>query len=166
MSSLIPETQKELKSLVEEYGDVVIGDVNVSQVVGGARGIKSMLWLGSNLDANEGIRFRGHTIPDVQEHFPGDGEPRPESLLWLLLTGDIPTAEQEAAVTAELHERAALPAGVEEMVNALPKTMHPMTQLCTAVLYLQVCAWQLVVLLGWCMQSGLTMCVCRVWLAP
>ena len=37
MSSLIPETQKELKSLVEEYGDVVVGDVNVSQVVGGAR---------------------------------------------------------------------------------------------------------------------------------
>lgn len=137
VAELIPSTQAEVKSLVEEYGDVVVGDVNVSQVVGGARGIKSMLWLGSNLDANEGIRFRGHTIPDVQEHFPGDGEPRPESLLWLLMTGDIPTAEQEAAVTAELHERSTLPDGIEEMINALPKTMHPMTQLATSVLYLQ-----------------------------
>lgn len=40
-------------------------------------------------------------------------------------------------MTAELHERAPLPAGVEDMINALPKTMHPMTQLATGVLYLQ-----------------------------
>lgn len=137
LETLIPTTQQEVRGLVEEYGDVVIGDVTVEQVVGGARGIKSLVWLGSNLDANEGIRFRGLTIPDVQKQFPGDGEPRPESLLWLLLTGEVPTLEQEAAVTAELHSRAELPAGVEEAMNALPKTMHPMTQLATGVLYLQ-----------------------------
>lgn len=137
LAEMIPSTQAQVKGLTEEYGDVIVDKVAVKQIIGGARGIKSMLWLGSNLDANEGIRFRGHTIPDVQEKFPGDGEPKPESLLWLLLTGDIPTLEQEKAVTEELHARSDLPEGVEELVNALPKDMHPMTKLSTAVLYLQ-----------------------------
>lgn len=53
VGELIPSTQAELREVVEEYGDVVIGEVKVEQVVGGARGIKSMVWLGSNLDANE-----------------------------------------------------------------------------------------------------------------
>lgn len=137
VSELVPQEQARVRGLVEEYGDVVVDKVTVEQIVGGARGIKSMIWMGSNLDSNEGIRFRGHTIPEVQKLFPGDGEPKPESLIWLLMTGDVPTAEQEASVTAEMHERAALPEGVEEMINALPKDMHPMTKLCTSILYLQ-----------------------------
>lgn len=45
----------------------------------------------------QGIRFRGLTIPDCQEKLPGyveGGEPMPEALLWLLLTGDVPTKAQ------------------------------------------------------------------------
>jgi citrate synthase len=56
-----------------------------------------MLWETSNLDSEEGIRFRGYTIPELQEKlptYPGGEEPLPEGLLWLLLTGDIPTADQ------------------------------------------------------------------------
>lgn len=137
VSELVPKEQARLRNLVEEYGDVIVDEVSVDQIVGGARGIKSMIWLGSNLDANEGIRFRGLTIPQVQEVFPGEGEPKPESLLWLLLTGDVPTLEQEESVTAELHARSALPAGVEDLINSLPKTMHPMSQFAASILYLQ-----------------------------
>ena len=42
----------------------------------------------------QGIRFRGLTIPDCQKQLPSyikGGEPMPEALLWLLLTGDVPT---------------------------------------------------------------------------
>ena len=45
----------------------------------------------------QGIRFRGYTIPELQEKlpsYPGGSEPQPEGLLWLLLTGEIPTAYQ------------------------------------------------------------------------
>ena len=35
------------------------------------RGIKGMVWETSVLDADEGIRFRGLTIPDCQEVLPG-----------------------------------------------------------------------------------------------
>lgn len=89
----------------------------------------------------QGIRFRGYTIPELQQLLPKaveGGEPLPEGLLWLLLTGEIPTPAQAASVTAELHKRAALPPHVGEMIKAFPKHMHPMTKLASAVLALQV----------------------------
>ena len=74
--------------------------------LGGMRDIKGMVWETSLLDAQEGIRFRGHTIPDLQKKLPtipGGTEPLPEGLLWLLLTGDIPTVAEAKSVTEELH---------------------------------------------------------------
>lgn len=97
----------------------------------------------------EGIRFRGYTIPELQGLLPvakKDAtsaedrkmmEPLPEGLLWLLLTGEIPTSEQVEGLTAELHDRATLPAHIESMIRAFPKGMHPMTQLSAAVLACQ-----------------------------
>lgn len=67
---------------------------------------------------------------------PG-GEPLPEGLLWLLLTGEVPTAAEAASVTAELHARAKLPAHVAPLIRSLPKGMHPMTQLSIAVMAMQ-----------------------------
>lgn len=100
-----------------------------------------MLWDTSLLDAQEGIRFRGLTIEDIQEQFPkplaGQTEPLPESMLWLLMTGEIPTAEQTQVLGDELRSRAALPQHVVDMVNSYPKNMHPMTQFSSAVLAMQ-----------------------------
>lgn len=45
-----------------DYGSKVVGEVTLDQVYGGARGIKSLVWEGSVLDAEEGIRFRGKTV--------------------------------------------------------------------------------------------------------
>jgi citrate synthase len=81
----------------------------VDQAIGGARGVKCMIWETSNLDPEEGIRFRGLTIPECQAVLPtysgkaGDGEPMLESLFWLLLTSEVPTKEQADSLTAELH---------------------------------------------------------------
>jgi citrate synthase len=64
-----------------EHGSKVIGEVTLDQVYGGARGIKSLVWEGSVLDSEEGIRFRGKTIPECQEILPkapGGKEPLPE----------------------------------------------------------------------------------------
>ena len=108
---------------------------------GGARSIKSMLWETSLLDPVEGIRFRGYSIPELQETLPSFGaegaEPTPEGLFWLLMTGEVPTKAQADALTAELHSRATLPAHVEPMIRAFPKGMHPMTQLSSAILAMQ-----------------------------
>ena len=93
-----------------------------------------MIWETSNLDAQEGIRFRGLTIPECQAVLPtksgkaGDGEPLLESLFWLLLTSEVPTKEQVDTITQEFHSRSTLPTHVRPIMDALPKTMHPMTQ--------------------------------------
>lgn len=49
-----------------EYGSKVLGEVTLDQAYGGARGIKSLVWEGSVLDSEEGIRFRGKTVRGVQ----------------------------------------------------------------------------------------------------
>ena len=55
-------------------------------------------------------------------------QPLLESLMWLLLTSEVPTKEQVDTLTAELHSRATLPPHVKPLLNSLPKDMHPMTQ--------------------------------------
>ena len=58
--------------------------MTLDQVYGGARGIKCLVWEGSVLDSEEGIRFRGKTIPECQELLPtapGGKEPLPEGKL-------------------------------------------------------------------------------------
>lgn len=64
---------------------------------GGMRGIKGLVCETSVLDPEEGIRFRGYSIPECQKLLPkakGGQEPLPEGLFWLLVTGDIPNEAQ------------------------------------------------------------------------
>ena len=91
----------------------------------------------------KGIRFRGYSIPELQQKLvtfkgvPGDGEPTPEALIWLLLTSQLPTTAQANSITFELNNRSKLPPGVEELIRNFPKNMHPMTQMSTALLACQ-----------------------------
>lgn len=48
-----------------DYGNKVVGEVTLDQVYGGARGIKALVWEGSVLDSEEGIRFRGKTVGSI-----------------------------------------------------------------------------------------------------
>merc|ERR1711957_820445 len=66
-----------------------------------------------------------------------ENEPLPEAILWLLLTGDIPTVGQTNWLKDELHSRAQLPAHVEPLIRSLPDNMHPMTMLSTGIMALQ-----------------------------
>ena len=61
------------------------------------RGILGLVTETSVLDPEEGIRFRGYSIPECQKLLPtapGGVEPLPEGLFWLLMTGEIPTQAQ------------------------------------------------------------------------
>ncbi len=56
----------------------------------------------SVLDPEEGIRFRGYSIPECQKLLPkakGGEEPLPEGLFWLLATSEVPTEAQVQSVT-------------------------------------------------------------------
>jgi len=61
------------------------------------------------------------SIPDCQKVLPpapGGKEIIPESMFWLLLTGQIPTKEQSLTLSKELAERGELPKFIEDLVDS------------------------------------------------
>lgn len=136
----LPSAIAEVKEVRAQHGKKSLGEVTVDQAYGGMRGIKALTYETSLLDVEEGIRFRGLTIPECQERLPkaaGGSEPLPESLMWLLLTGDVPTDAQIDQLRADLASRATVPESVLRTIDALPTTLHPMSQFSIAVLALQ-----------------------------
>jgi len=136
MEKLIPEKQKEVIEFRKAKGGAKVGEVTVDMMYGGMRGIKALVTETSVLDPEEGIRFRGYSIPECQKLLPsapGGEEPLPEGLFWLLMTGEVPTADQVASITKEWNDRAAIPNHVVTMLNNFPNKLHPMSQLAAAV---------------------------------
>ncbi|XP_017781313.1 PREDICTED: probable citrate synthase 2, mitochondrial [Nicrophorus vespilloides] len=137
LAAKIPIHQETVKNFRKKHGGEKLCDVIVNQAYGGMRGIVAMVCETSILDPEEGIRFRGHTIPDCQKKLPkasGGEEPLPEGLFWLLLTGDIPNDAQVKAISKEWASRAALAPHVMTLLKNLPSTVHPMSQLSAAVI--------------------------------
>eukprot|EP00052_Salpingoeca_macrocollata_P000142 m.18793 g.18793 ORF g.18793 m.18793 type:complete len:463 (-) comp10249_c1_seq1:174-1562(-) len=140
LAELIPEKQKEVMDFRQQHKDTVVDTFTVDQVYGGMRSIKCMVTETSVLDPNEGIRYRGFTLDELQEKLPkakGGSEPLPEAAFWLLLTGEIPTKDQTDAVSKEWASRADLPKHVTDMIANFPQTLHPMSQFSAAVCALQ-----------------------------
>lgn len=95
-----------------------------------------MVWEGSVLDADEGIRFHGKTIKECQKELPkgtSGTEMLPESMFWLLLTGQVPSTSQVRQLSRELAEKSELPEFVDKLLANFPKDLHPMTQFAIAV---------------------------------
>lgn len=100
-----------------------------------------MLYETSALDPQDGITYNGgFSIPDICAKGPKaiqDGEPLPEAVFWLLLTGAFPTESELKALQAELKSLGQLPKETEDLLRTLPKETHPMTQLSMGILSLQ-----------------------------
>jgi len=136
LTEKIPVVQEEVKAFRKQHGNTKVGEITVDMMYGGMRGMKGLVTETSVLDAEEGIRFRGYTIPECQELLPkapGGQEPLPEGLFWLLLTGDIPTEEQVRGLSADWAARAELPSHVVTMLNNFPSHLHPMAQFSAAM---------------------------------
>lgn len=135
-ADIFPKQAEDIKQFKKEHGKTVIDQLLLEQAYGGMRGIKGIVWEGSVLDPEEGIRFRGRTIPDIKKELPtinGSSEPVPEALFWLLLTGEVPTESQVKAFSADLASRSEVPEHVLKLLDSLPKDLHPMAQLSIAV---------------------------------
>jgi citrate synthase len=134
----------EIKELLKEHGNKKIGEVTLAQIYQGMRGITGLVSETSLLDAQEGIRFRGYSIPDLQQKLPkanlktGRGtEPLPEGLFHLMLLGELPSDEDVHDITANWQRRSHVPNHVFAAIEALPKDSHPMTQFVVAIMALQ-----------------------------
>lgn len=130
----------QIKELLKEHGSKVIGEVQLSQIYQGMRGITGLVSETSLLDAQDGIRFRGYSIPELQEKLPkaeGGSEPLPEGLFYLMLVGELPTEEDAQHVTSVWQRRSHVPNHVFATIEALPVATHPMTQFVVGVMALQ-----------------------------
>ncbi|MCR9285854.1 MAG: citrate (Si)-synthase [Bacteroidetes bacterium] len=130
----------EFKALLKEHGSTKVDEVVLSQIFGGARGIKMMLWETSQLDPIKGISFRGYSIPELKELLPTgpDGkEPLPEALFWLMLVGEIPSDDQVRWLTDQWTHRSNVPEHTFKVLEALPTDTHPMTQFNIAITSMQ-----------------------------
>ena len=136
LESLIPSKRALLKEVKTNHGHKTLGTIKVENAIGGMRGLKAMLWEGSVLDPNEGIRFHGRSIEDCRRDLPkgtSGTEMLPEAMFWLLLTGQVPTTTQTRQFSRQLSTLSPLPDFVSSLLDSLPKTLHPMTQFSIAV---------------------------------
>jgi citrate synthase len=132
MSKLKDKLQEKIEAwrprttaLLKKAGDVKLGEVTIAQALGGARGVKCLVTDISYLDPQEGIRFRGFTIPEVLAKLPK------------VPGGDLPTKADAEEVAAEFKTRARVPQYVFDVLRAMPRDTHPMTMLSAAILSMQ-----------------------------
>jgi citrate synthase len=140
LAEQIPGWRERVKRLVKESGNVKVDEVTIAQVYGGMRDVISLVTDISYVDPNEGIRFRGLTIPEVLEQLPkppGAKMPYVGGLYYLLLIGKVPSVEQALGVENEWKARASLPQFVFDVLLTMPRESHPMMLFSSAILALQ-----------------------------
>ena len=136
----INQSRIRVKELVSNYGDKIVGEISLRQIYSGMRGMLSMVTETSKLDPDEGIRFRGYSLPEIQDVLPrakGSNQPLPEGMFYLMLIGELPSEQDVKLISLELEERSSVPNYVFDVINNLPKSMHPMTQFSIAILSLR-----------------------------
>ncbi|MGZ4835756.1 MAG: citrate (Si)-synthase [Terriglobales bacterium] len=136
----IEEFRPRTHKLTKEFGHVVIDEVTIEQTMGGARDIRSLVTDISYLDPQEGIRFRGKTIPETLAFLPkarNSNYPTVEAFWYFLLTGESPNQAQHREVLGEWKVRQIVPSYVWDVIRALPRDSHPMVMLSTGILAMQ-----------------------------
>jgi citrate synthase len=126
--------------LLKEYGDVKVGEVTIAQAINGMRGVKALTTDISYLDPNEGIRFRGKTIPETMAALPkppGKDYPYVEGFWFFLLTGDVPTEAEALEVVEEFKKRRKMPQYVIDLLRNMPCGTHPMAMFSAAIVAMQ-----------------------------
>ena len=130
----------EIKDLLKEHGNKKIGEVTLSQIYQGMRGMTGLVTETSLLDAQEGIRFRGYSIPELQKKLPRHQRELNlcrKDLFYLMLMGELPSKEDVHELTSNWQRRSHVPNHVFDAIEALPVTTHPMTQFVVAIMALQ-----------------------------
>jgi citrate synthase len=134
------ELAEKIKELLKNYSHTKIEEVTIGQVYQGMRGITGLVSETSLLDPNEGIRFRGFSIPQLRQKLPkaeGGAEPLPEGLFYLMLMGELPSESDVTEIGNAWGRRSHVPNHVFDAIDALPVSTHPMTMLSIAIMSMQ-----------------------------
>jgi citrate synthase len=122
--------QKRYRSLLQGYGDrpLTAGPVLVQHVLRGNRGIPGGMTDTSFVHPYKGVQFNGNLPCDEAI----EKAKIPEAIFWYMLVEQLPQAAELQAFQSDLASRLAVPGYVWDVLDALPVSTHPMTQLQTA----------------------------------
>ncbi|UKJ90579.1 citrate synthase, mitochondrial precursor [Theileria orientalis] len=139
IEKLVKVKREKVAELHKNYGSKNLGNVTLSMLFSGLKDVPAMVTETSELDPQKGIKFRGLTVDEMLRKLPGKNEdcPYTESVLWYLLTGEVPELDDVKELSKELHARSAVPKHVFQVMESMPPDSHPLTQYVTAVSALQ-----------------------------
>jgi len=130
LAQQVPGLRETVRKLTKESGAVKISQCTIEQAYGGMRGVKSLVCDTSEVPPDKGLIIRGIPVSQLTEQLP-------EETLWLLMTGEKPTADELADLQAELRARAKVPDYVWAVLSAMPADSHPMVMLNTTILVME-----------------------------
>lgn len=130
LAQQVPTLREQLKQLLKEYGEKKISEVTLAQAFGGMRGVKGMICDTSVVEPDKGLIIRGIPILELTDKLP-------EEIFWLLLTGDLPSADELKSLQSEFAGFSQVPGYVWQVLEAMPKDSHPMAMLSTAIMSMQ-----------------------------
>lgn len=136
----LPAWRNRIKSLLDQYGSYSIGEVTVSKVYGGMRGVFALATEISHVDPSMGLLIRGYTIDELLELLPkteNTAYPLLGGLYYLLMVDEFPTLEDALSVEAMWRERQGIPGYVIDLLRTMPEAAHPMTLFSQAILAMQ-----------------------------
>lgn len=122
LASQIPDLRERVRNLGKNYGQKVVSEVTIEQILGGMRGVKSLVCDTSEVGLDYGLVIRGYPILDLKNKLP-------EEVLWLMLTGELPSEEESLDLQKELNSRMEVPNYVWDLLDSFPKDSHPMNML-------------------------------------
>lgn len=130
LAAILPEQVNSIKQFLAENGSKVVSEVTLAQAYGGMRGVKGLVCDTSEVPPQKGLIIRGIALGELTDKLP-------EEILFLLLTGQLPNAEELKDLQNDLKEREDVPEYVWNVIDSMPESSHPMTYFNTAILVLQ-----------------------------
>src|SRR4026209_1276883 len=99
LASQVPDLRKRVVTLAKSNGNKVVADVSAEQVLGGMRGVTSLVCDTSEVGPHTGLISKGTPILELTDKLP-------EEIFWLLLTGELPNEAELKDLQSELRKRA------------------------------------------------------------
>ena len=130
LREVLPIFRSKRAQLLEQYGDNVVANVTVEQIIGGMRGVPSVLCDTSSVSPSEGLRIRNIPILELTGATP-------EDIFYLLATGERPNDEEKRALSSLLVSNAQLPEEVLAVLKVMHHHAHPMAMLSAGLLAME-----------------------------
>ncbi len=130
LAAIYAPQRDEIRQLLKEHGDQVVSQVTIKQVYGGMRGVKGLVCDTSVVPPDKGLIIRGIELKELTEKLP-------EEIYYLLLSGNLPNAEELADLQAQMKANMNVPSYVWDVLSAMPADSHPMAMFNTAILVMQ-----------------------------